>query len=48
MPYTPSSEPNVWISASAVFSPMPVTPGMLSELSPIRLFTSIICAGATP
>ena len=29
--YTPSSEPKVCIRESAVFSPMPFTPGMLSE-----------------
>ena len=32
----------------AVFSPMPFTPGMLSEVSPIRLFTSMSCLGSMP
>ena len=37
-----------WIRAMAVFSPMPGTPGMLSELSPIRAFRSIMWMGAKP
>ena len=32
----------------AVFSPMPGTPGMLSEVSPIRAFRSIMWMGAKP
>ena len=46
--YTPSSEPKACTSERAVFSPMPFTPGMLSEVSPIRLFTSMSCLGARP
>ncbi len=46
--YTPSSEPKVCTSERAVFSPMPFTPGMLSEVSPIRLFTSMSCLGSMP
>ena len=30
-----STEPNVWTSFAAVFSPTPGTPGMLSEVSPL-------------
>ena len=32
----------------AVFSPTPGTPGMLSELSPIRAFRSTIFSGSKP
>ena len=32
----------------AVFSPMPRTPGMLSEASPMRAFRSIIWMGSKP
>ena len=32
----------------AVFSPIPGTPGILSEVSPIRAFRSIIWIGAKP
>ena len=34
--------------SSAVFSPIPGTPGMLSEASPIRAFKSTISGGAKP
>ena len=43
-----SSVPYWATSFVAVFSPTPGTPGMLSELSPISPFTSIICVGVTP
>ena len=33
------------ISLMAVFSPMPGTPGILSEVSPIRASTSTTCSG---
>ena len=46
--YTPCRLPNFEISASAVFSPMPGTPGMLSDESPIRLFTSMSWGGSMP
>ena len=36
------------MSESAVFSPTPATPGMLSDASPIRLFTSMSARGSTP
>ncbi len=42
------SEPYFAISASAPFSPIPLTPLMLSDASPIIAFTSTSCAGATP
>ena len=32
----------------ALFSPMPFTPGMLSEVSPMRLLTSMSWRGETP
>ena len=32
----------------AVFSPTPGTPGMLSEVSPMRAFRSTICKGPKP
>ena len=34
LPSTPSRSPCSWSSCDAVFSPMPGTPGMLSEVSP--------------
>ena len=43
-----STLPYFWISFTAVFSPMPATPGILSDWSPIRLFTSISCLGSSP
>ena len=36
------------ISAPAVFSPIPGTPGILSDVSPCRAFTSINSFGVTP
>ena len=46
--YSPSME-GCWASrAMAVFSPMPFTPGMLSEASPIRAFKSMMWMGAKP
>jgi hypothetical protein len=33
---TSSSDPYAWISSLAVLSPIPGTPGMLSEVSPFR------------
>ena len=45
---TPSTDPYVWISLNAVFSPIPGTPGILSDLSPISPFTSINWVGVTP
>ena len=46
--YRLSILPYFWINAMAVFSPMPGTPGMLSELSPIRAFRSIMWMGSKP
>ena len=46
--YRFSIEPYFFISSSAVFSPIPGTPGILSELSPISPLTSISCFGITP
>ena len=39
------AEPNWPINLMAVFSPMPGTPGMLSEESPIRARMSTTCSG---
>ena len=36
------------ISSPAVFGPTPATPGILSELSPCKAFSSIISAGVRP
>ena len=41
----------VWYSFKSLiapFSPIPLTPGILSELSPIKAFKSIILIGSTP
>ena len=46
--YTASSVPYWPISLSAVFSPMPGTPGMLSELSPISALMSTSPCGSVP
>ena len=46
--YTFSTVENWFNSLMAVFSPTPATPGILSELSPIRPFISIICFGDKP
>ena len=40
--------PNCWSSFTAVFSPMPATPGMLSEGSPFKPFRSAIWGGEMP
>ncbi len=42
------TEPNSSISLIAPFSPMPVTPGTLSEESPMIASTSITCSGVVP
>ena len=39
--------PNVRIKFNAVFSPIPGTPGILSELSPINAFKSMNSVGVT-
>ena len=46
--YRFSIEPYFFTRSNAVFSPIPGTPGMLSELSPINPLTSINCFGITP
>ncbi len=46
--YIFSMLPIAAISFSAVFSPIPLTPGMLSDWSPIKAFTSINSFGVTP
>jgi hypothetical protein len=43
-----SSEPNFCSSCEAVFSPIPGTPGMLSEVSPRSPIRSVISSGGTP
>ncbi len=43
-----STEPNFWMSAWAVLSPIPFTPGMLSIESPLRPMTSTTFSGGTP
>ena len=44
----PSTDPN-WIrSSAAVFSPIPGTPSMLSEVSPLSAMKSGICSGLMP
>ena len=45
---TRSSVPNRCSSWVAVFSPIPGTPGMLSEVSPRSPIRSVISAGGTP
>ena len=47
-PSTPSRSPCSWSSCEAVFSPMPGTPGMLSEVSPFSPTKSGISSGAMP
>ena len=37
-----------YIKSPAVFSPIPATPGILSELSPMRAFMSMSFIGSTP
>ncbi len=46
--YRRSTLPNCEMSLTAVFSPTPGTPGILSMESPIRARRSGICSGATP
>ena len=46
--YNVSRFPALWMSFSAVFSPMPGTPGMLSDVSPISALTSMNCIGVMP
>ena len=46
--YIASIDPNCWSSCAAVFSPMPGTPGMLSEVSPLRPMKSGMDAGVMP
>ena len=45
---TPSKDPNSCTSDTAVFSPTPRTPGILSEVSPERPMTSINFSGSNP
>ena len=45
---TPSSEPNCCRSWAAVLSPIPGTPGMLSEVSPLSPMKSVTSSGDTP
>ena len=45
---TSSSEPNCCSSWVAVFSPIPGTPGMLSEVSPRSPIRSVTSSGGTP
>ena len=45
---TASSDPYVCRSWDAVFSPIPGTPGMLSEVSPLSPIRSGTSSGATP
>ena len=46
--YSPSIVLYFFINSNAVFSPIPETPGILSEVSPISPFTSISCFGLMP
>ena len=43
-----SMDPNCSIIVVAPFSPMPGTPGILSDVSPCNAFTSINCSGSNP
>ena len=43
-----SKEPYAVMIAVAVFSPIPATPGILSDASPISAFTSTNCSGLMP
>ena len=45
---TSSSEPYWATSWDAVLSPIPGTPGMLSEVSPLSPMKSGICSGVIP
>ena len=46
--YIASSVPKRRMSSSAVFSPTPGTPGILSDMSPIRDFRSTMRSGSKP
>ena len=46
--YKFSIVPYFCIRLSAVFSPIPGTPGILSEVSPCKPLTSISCFGSIP
>ena len=46
--YTPSRVLYSFNKLRAVFSPTPLTPGMLSDESPIKAFKSTILAGSIP
>ena len=46
--YKLSIVPYFWTNESAVFSPIPGTPGILSDVSPCKPFTSINCFGSIP
>ena len=48
LPSTPSRSPCSWSSCDAVFSPIPGTPGMLSEVSPFSPTKSGISSGSMP
>ena len=45
---TPSRSPYSLSSWAAVLSPMPGTPGMLSEVSPFSPIRSVTSSGGTP
>ena len=45
---TSSSDPYSWSSCAAVLSPIPGTPGMLSEVSPLSPIRSVTSSGGTP
>ena len=47
-PSTPSRSPNCCSSWAAVLSPIPGTPGMLSEVSPLSPMKSVTSSGGTP
>ena len=46
--YTPSRLPNWSSRSAAVFSPMPGTPGMLSDVSPLSPMKSGTSSGPMP
>ena len=43
-----SSEPKRWSRSAAVLSPIPGTPGMLSDVSPLRPMKSGTSSGGIP
>ena len=43
-----STDPKVFTSLAAVLSPIPGTPGMLSEVSPLSATKSRYCSGVMP